>query len=278
MIGSTSPVVGRSVELPADHPGVSDLAYRERRGAIAEAGERYRSGDPIPDVEYTPEEDDVWRVVARELGAKHRRYACRAYLDGAAALTLPTERVPQLREVDERVHALTGFHIEPVPGLVPTRMFYGSLARRTFLSTQYIRHHSVPFYTPEPDVVHEIIGHANMLANPVLADLYEVAGRASIRVADHDDELQYFSRVFWFSLEFGVVHEGGELKAYGAGLLSSFGEIDVFRAAEVRPWDIEQMGTLDYDITQYQPVLFAAESFDRMVHDLTAFFDGFGRR
>jgi phenylalanine-4-hydroxylase len=278
VIGSTSPVVGRSVELPADHPGVSDLAYRERRGAIAEVGERYQSGDPIPDVEYTPEEDDVWRVVSRELGAKHRRYACRAYLEGADRLTLPTERVPQLREVDERVHALTGFHIEPVPGLVPTRVFYGALARRTFLSTQYIRHHSVPFYTPEPDVVHEIIGHANMLANPMLADLYEAAGRTSIRVAEHDDELQFFSRVFWFTLEFGVVHEDGELKAYGAGLLSSFGEIDAYRGAEIRPWDIERMGTLDYDITQYQPVLFAAASFDRMVEDLTAFFDRFGRR
>ena len=136
----------------------------------------------------------------------------------------------------------------------------------------------MPFYTPEPDVVHEIIGHANMLANPVLADLYEVAGRASVRVAVHDDQLLFFSKVFWFSLEFGVLFERGELKAYGAGLLSSFGEIDVFRAAEIRPWDIEQMGTLDYDITRYQPVLFAAESFDRMVDDLTTFFDGFGRR
>src|SRR4029450_12940473 len=145
------------------------------------------------------------------------------YLEGADRLTLPTERVPQRREVDKRVHALTGFHIEPVPGLVPTMVFYGALARRTFLSTQYIRHHSAPFYTPEPDVVHEIIGHANMLANPVLADLYEVAGRASVRVADHDDKLLFFSKVFWFSLEFGVLHEGGELKAYGAGLLSSFG-------------------------------------------------------
>jgi phenylalanine-4-hydroxylase len=277
VISPTSPVVGRSVELPADHPGVSDLDYRARRGAIAEVGENYRSGDPIPDVEYTPEEDEVWRVVSRELAAKHQVYACQAYLDGAAALTLPTERVPQLREVDERVHALTGFHIEPVPGLVPTRVFYGALARRTFLSTQYIRHHSVPFYTPEPDVVHEIIGHANMLANPVLADLYQVAGEASVRVARDDARLQFFSKVFWFSLEFGVVIERGELKAYGAGLLSSFGEIDVFRAADVRPWDIDQMGTLDYDITKYQPVLFAAESFPRMVRDLTTFFTTFGR-
>lgn len=272
-----SPALGQSFELPDDHPGVSDLAYRARRAKIAETGAAYRSGEPIPDVEYTPEEDDVWRVVSQELAAKHRRYACGAYLSGASRLHLPSERVPQLREVDERVHALTGFHIQPVPGLVPTMVFYGALARRTFLSTQYIRHHSVPFYTPEPDVVHEIVGHANMLANPVLADLYEAAGHASLRASEAgDDTLQAFSKVFWFTLEFGVLHEDGELKAYGAGLLSSYGEIDVFRAAEVRPWDVEQMSTLGYDITRYQPVLFAAASFDQMVDDLTAYFTSVG--
>jgi phenylalanine-4-hydroxylase len=263
-----------TVDLPDDHPGVSDPDYRARRAAIAAVGEAHVSGQPIADVHYTAEEDEIWRVVSRELAVKHERYACQAYLDGAAALTLPADRVPQLREVDERVHALTGFHIEPVPGLVPTRTFYGALARRTFLSTQYIRHHSVPFYTPEPDIVHEIIGHANMLANPVLADLYQVAGEASVR-ARSDATLDAFSKVFWFTLEFGVVHERGELRAYGAGLLSSYGEIDVFRDAEIRPWDIRQMGTLEYDITKYQPILFAAGSFDQMVDDLTTFFAGY---
>jgi phenylalanine-4-hydroxylase len=213
-------------------------------------------------------------VVSRELGRKHERYACRAYREGARAVTLPTERVPQLREVDARVHGLTGFHIQPVPGLVPTREFYGSLAGRTFLSTQYVRHHSVPFYTPEPDIIHEIIGHANMLGNPVFADLYEAAGAASLR-ATSDAALDFFSKVFWFTLEFGVVWEEGELRAYGAGLLSSYGEIEEFRNAEIRPWDIARMGTLDYDITHYQPVLFAAESFDRMVEDLGTFFAGY---
>ena len=81
--------------------------------------------------------------------------------------------------------------------------------------------------------------------------------------------------MFWFTLEFGVLWEDGELRAYGAGLLSSYGEIEEFRNAEVRPWDIARMGTLDYDITRYQPVLFAAESFERMVDDLGAFFAGY---
>ena len=261
-------------ELPDDHPGATDPAYRRRRAIIAEVGAAHRPELPIPDVEYTPEEDDVWRVVSSELAVKHQRYACAEYLEGAARLTLPTERVPQLREVDERTSALTGFRILPVPGLVPSRTFYAALAARTFLSTQYIRHHSVPFYTPEPDIVHEIIGHANTLASPVFADLYQAAGEASLR-AKSDHALDFFSRVFWFTLEFGVVWEDGELLTYGAGLLSSYGEIEKFREAEIRPWDIRAMGTTDFDITRYQPVLFAAPSFEFVVDELGSFFRSF---
>ena len=268
------PIAPSRFELPGDHPGFSDPAYRARRARIAQVGAAYRRGDPIPDVTYSAEEDEVWRVVSAELAAKHRQYACSEYLVGADRLVLPTQRVPQLREVDERVHGLTGFHINPVPGLVPTRIFYGSLAERTFLSTQYIRHHSVPFYTPEPDIVHEIIGHANTLASPVFADLYEVAGQASLR-ATTDVSLDVFSRVFWFTLEFGVVHEDGAVKAYGAGLLSSYGEIETFRDAEIRPWELLAMATQDYDITHYQPVLFAATSFEQMLADLHAFFSSY---
>jgi phenylalanine-4-hydroxylase len=262
--------------LPADHPGVSDRAYLARRAAIAAVGASYRLGEPIPDVAYVPAEDEVWRTVSAELAGLHRSLACAEYLEGASRLQLPSDRVPQLREVDERVHALTGFHIQPVAGLVPTRTFYGALADRRFLSTQYIRHHSVPFYTPEPDIVHEIIGHANTLASPVFADLYQRAGQASVR-AVRDEALDFFSRVFWFTLEFGVVWETGELRGYGAGLLSSYGEIQVFRQAEIRPWDIDAMGTTSYDITRYQPVLYAASSFAQMVTDLGSFFDSFGR-
>ncbi|HXW38707.1 MAG TPA: phenylalanine 4-monooxygenase [Acidimicrobiales bacterium] len=261
-------------ELPTDHPGFSDAAYRERRAAISEVGRAYQPGEPIPDVTYTEEEDEVWRIVSAELATKHRAVACAEYLASSACLVLPADRVPQLSEVDERVRALTGFRIRPVAGLVPARDFYAALAERTFLSTQYIRHHSVPFYTPEPDVLHEIVGHANMLASPKFADLYEKAGWASLR-SRTSEALDFFSKVFWFTLEFGVVRESEEVNAYGAGLLSSFGELDAFRDAEIRRWDVAAMGTLEYDITHYQPILFEAPSFDRLVHDLGGFFDDF---
>ena len=266
---------GMAAELPADHPGFSDPEYRARRGAIAQAALSYRPGDPIPEVAYTADEDAVWRLVSAELGVKHERFAVREYREAAARLDLRRDRVPQLREVTERLSALTSFSIKPVPGLVPSRIFYGSLAERCFQSTQYIRHHSVPLYTPEPDVIHELIGHCNMLASPRMADLYQRAGEASRR-ATSPEALDFFSRVFWFSVEFGVVWEEGELRTYGAGLLSSYGEIEAFRQAEIRPFDLSAMGMLDYDITRYQPVLFAGESMDRVIEDLSAFFAGFG--
>ncbi|MGH9006991.1 MAG: phenylalanine 4-monooxygenase, partial [Acidimicrobiales bacterium] len=254
------------VELDADHPGHADAAYRERRAAIAEVGHTYVPGQPIPDVTYTAEEDEVWRIVSTELAAKHRRLACAEVAGASDRLVLPAGRVPQLREVDARVFELTGFHFRPVAGLVPAPAFYAALADRTFLSTQYIRHHSTPRYTPEPDVVHEIVGHATMLSSPVFASLYEKAGRASLRATDPTAR-DFFSRVFWFTLEFGVVREAGEPRAYGAGLLSSFGEIDAFRDAELRPWDIEAMGTTQYDISHYHPVLYEAPSFADLVRD-----------
>ena len=111
-----------------------------------------------------------------------------------------------------------------------------------------------------------------MLANPEIAGLYELAGQAAER-ARTDEALEFFSRVFWFTLEFGVVWERGELRAYGAGLLSSYGEIQAFRGAEIRPFDLGAMGTLEYDITRFQPVLFAAPSWARLVDELSAFFE-----
>jgi phenylalanine-4-hydroxylase len=260
-----------AVVLDRDHPGFADPEYRARRDAIAAASASHVPGQRIPTIEYSEVEHEVWRTVSRRLAPKHAAYACREYRDAAARLALPTDRIPQLAEVTARLERLTSFGVSPVPGLVPIRTFYGSLADRRFLSTQYVRHPSVPLYTPEPDIIHEIIGHANFLASPLMADLYEEAGRASRR-AESAEALDFFSRVFWFTIEFGVLWEDGELRTYGSGILSSFGELGHFRDAEIREWDIVAMGTQSYDITVYQPVLYAARSFEHAVDALHEFF------
>jgi phenylalanine-4-hydroxylase len=259
------------VHLAADHPGVADPAYRERRNAIAAAALAWTPGDPVPRISYTEDEHHVWRTICRELAPKHERLACRAFRDAVDALELPRDRIPQLDEVTAALAPLTGFAYVPAAGIVPLEEFYGSLADRRFHSTQYIRHHAAPLYTPEPDLVHEVIGHGHLLADPQLAEVNRLAGEAARR-AGTPDALQVVADVFWFTIEFGLVREDGELRACGAGLLSSYGEIEEFRAADVRPLDFRAMATLDYDITHYQPVLFAAESMDHLVDAVGSFF------
>ena len=249
-----------TVELGEGHPGMHDPVYRQRRDVIATAASRWTPGEPAPAVDYTDDEHEVWRVVCDDLRDKHETYACREFLDGKEALGLPTDRVPQLEELSDGIEPLTGFRYRPAAGLVPLREFYGALADHSFWATQYVRHHSVPLYTPEPDVLHEVVGHGNTLADPRFTELYEAAGAASRRV-ESAEALEFVSRVFWFTLEFGVVHEPDGLKAFGAGILSSPGEIEEFRSMTILPLDIAAMGTQDYDITHYQEVLFAARSF-----------------
>ena len=259
------------VQLSQDHPGVNDPVYRARRNAIAALAMQWTEGQPIPHAQYTQDEQDVWRQVCSELSVLHSSLACRQYLLGAQRLQLPGDHIPQLDEVTAALEPLTGFRYIPAAGLVPLRDFYGSLDDGRFYSTQYIRHHSVPLYTPEPDVVHEVVGHANCLADDRFAALYRAAGAAARRV-ESVAALEFVSKVFWFSLEFGVLREAGQVRTYGAGLLSSYGEIQEVARADLRPLDIARMGVQTYDITHYQPLLFCADSFDQVEEVVGGFF------
>lgn len=139
-----------------------------------------------------------------------------------------------------------------------------------FLCTQYIRHHSTPLYTPEPDVVHEIVGHGVTLASEQLAEINRLFGKAVKRTSSAE-ALDRLSRVYWFTIEFGVLREGGKLKAYGTGLLSSAGELEAMHKAELRELDLEAVSGHEYDPTHYQPVLFCANSFEGMFQTLRDF-------
>jgi phenylalanine-4-hydroxylase len=265
-----------TVHLDEDHPGFGDPRYRARRNLIAARALEWESADPtqprpIPHVDYTEAEEGVWRRVCRELAVKHARLACEEYRTAMTALALPADRIPQLDEIGDRLAPLTGFRYHPAAGLVGFEDFYGSLAEDVFHSTQYIRHHARPLYTPEPDLIHEVIGHGGLLASPRLAELNRLAGRAARRLQTPAGR-RFFAGVFWFTIEFGVLWERGELRAYGAGLLSSYGEIEEFRGAEIRPLDIAQMGLLEYDITRYQPILFAADGIEQLLDVVGGFF------
>ena len=260
-----------TVHLHDGHPGANDPGYRRRRNEIAAAALAWRPGEPAPRIDYREDEQEVWRTVCRELAPLHETLAVGEYRAALAAVALPHDRVPSLDDVSAALGAATGWRYVPAAGLVDLRTFYTSLGDRIFHSTQYVRHPALPLYTPEPDIVHEVIGHGNMLASPRFAELKRLAGEAARRVQT-DAALQFIADVFWFTLEFGVVWEDGELRAYGAGILSSYGEIEEFRHMEIRPLDFGEMGTMEYDITKDQPVLYAAESMDHLVEAVGGFF------
>ena len=258
------------VQLDPDHPGFRDPQYRARRNRIAEIAMAYKSGQEVPDAPYTVDEHRVWQTIWRALKPAHEKHACAEYLESVKRLSFPVDRIPQLREVSQKVQSISGFRLEPVAGLVEPRVFLENLANGVFLCTQYIRHQSTPLYTPEPDVAHEIIGHAVTLASPRVAQLNRLFGEAVKRTAS-SDRLELLSRLYWFTIEFGVLREGGEVKAYGTGLLSSAGELEEMIKAEVRPLDFHAATRQEYDPTRFQPVLFCAPSFDELYNSLSEF-------
>ncbi|MBS1149454.1 MAG: Tyrosine 3-monooxygenase [Myxococcaceae bacterium] len=262
------------IQLDQDHPGFRDPAYRVRRDAIARLALSHRAGEPPPQVAYLPEEHQVWSGVLEALAPLHARYACRSFLEGWPKLQFEPARIPQLSEVSARLKQLTGFSYEPVAGLMSPREFMERLAARTFLATQYMRHPSAPLYTPEPDVIHELVGHAPSLSDPRYARVNALFGEATAAVTD-DATIQELIRTYWFCLEFGLVREGGEVKAVGAGLLSSFGELGRFeRESTLLPFELQRIAQTPFDPTQYQATLFVAPSEEALLGSLTGWLEG----
>jgi phenylalanine-4-hydroxylase len=248
-------------ELHLDHPGASDPEYRKRRNFIAGLSKKFRETGVITDVDYNDEEQRIWQIVAGRLEELHALHANNFYLQAKKDLGISTKRIPQLTEMNKRLKERSNFRLAPVEGLVDTRAFLSWLSYRTMLSTQYIRHHSRPEYTPEPDIVHEAIGHIPMFTNRDFADFSQFIGHGA-RVAT-DRQLEELGRLYWFTVEFGLTEEDGRIKAYGAGLLSSFGELTHAFGDEVerRPFDLEQVIATPYDYSDMQPVLYVIPSY-----------------
>ncbi|KAJ2784076.1 hypothetical protein GGI15_002367 [Coemansia interrupta] len=252
-------------ELSSDHPGAKDPVYRRRRLEIVQMAKTYRTGQPLPRIEYTEQERDTWRQVYTRLREMYPRYACREFLHVFPLLEqncgYGPDDIPQIDDISKFLKDCTGFTLRPVMGLLTPRDFLNSLAFRVFHSTQYIRHHSDPYYTPEPDCCHELLGHVPLFADPNFAELAQEIGLASLGASDED--IEKLATIFWFTAEFGLCREGGDVRAYGAGLLSSFGELEyaLTEKPEHRSFDPSHASTQKYPITEYQPIYFVADSF-----------------
>ncbi len=250
--------------LDPGHPGEHDVGYVARRRelfALCRKHRLERLGPPF--IQYTEEETRIWREVAPRLDELHRKYACSIYLRAKDALQITNDTIPQLRTISQRLEQETRMHLVPAEGALPYRTFYEYIAQRGFPVTQFIRHGSHPEFTPEPDMIHDCLGHVPPLMNQDYAELLVLIGKAAA-TAEKGEHVLALKRFSWFSIEFGLIEEAGSIKIFGAGILSSFGEIphSLFSPdATRRPFDTETVINTDYDPTQMQKDYFIAPSF-----------------
>ena len=252
-----------TLELEPVHPGIGDAEYVARRHELFALCRRYRLanlGPPL--IDYTAEEQRIWRDVSPKLDELHARHASRIYLDAKRELGISQTEIPQLRHLGEHLKARTGMHLVPAEGPIAYRIFYSYIADGGFPCTQFMRHGSQPEYTPEPDMVHDCLGHVPPLLNHDYAALLRTIGRAAVRAASGDHVLA-LKRLSWFSIEFGLIEEAGDTKVFGAGILSSTGEIPFSLSANVerRPFVTGQVIETDDDWTKTQDLLFVIPSF-----------------
>ncbi|MEW2412884.1 phenylalanine 4-monooxygenase [Streptomyces sp. NPDC046866] len=256
-------------EHRAETGGRIDEPCARRRREITQAIRRAGGLNSHP-VTYSAEEDELWGTMVSKLNAMHSRVASSRYLRAKERLPLPVTHTPRIDDLGRRLNNLTGFRLLPVDGLAPVRDFYGRFGDDIFSTTMYLRCPSQPHYSPEPDMLHELIGHVVMLADPQFADLYRLFGKAANNATSEQD-LQEISQVFWFTMETGLVQEDGRTKAYGAALLSSSGELAKLDSCLVEEFSIQEMIASDYDISTYQGRLFIAQSVEQMVSEVRSF-------
>ncbi|THD22816.1 Phenylalanine-tryptophan hydroxylase [Fasciola hepatica] len=262
-------------EIESNHPGFTDPVYRARRKECADIACNYRHGQPIPRIAYTEQEIATWGKVFDQLTQLFPTHACREYNRLFPLLVencqFRRDNIPQLQDVSDYLKKCTGFTLRPVAGMLSARDFLAGLAFRVFHCTQYIRHSSCPNYTPEPDVCHELIGHAPMFADLSFAQFSQEIGLASLGASDED--INKLATCYWFTVEFGLCKQEEEIRAYGAGLLSSYGELQYCLSDEPKRLEFDPVRTSvqPYPITQYQPVYFVAENFENAKKKLREF-------
>jgi phenylalanine-4-hydroxylase len=285
--GPTGPAATRRPTMRADiaYNNVIDGDEFERAQTAAYAAE-YQTADEVdPSTfyvtqhydRYTDENHDVWKELYERRWAKLEQQASRTFINGLKAINLVPDRVPLLfgtmphkgrtvKGINEYLRPLTGWQSRAVPGYLPAKAFFACLARREFPTTIVIRPREKMDYLPEPDIFHDVFGHVPLHADPVFADFLQTYGRAALHCED-PYHVERLARLFWFTVEFGLIREDGRLKIYGSGLISSHGEAEFCLASpdvDRRPFDLDRVCETPFEIDHYQPILYVLESFAQL--------------
>ena len=216
--------------------------------------------------DYTPEEHATWKVLFDRQIARVRGRACQAYLDGLNDLPITADAIPDFAALSDILGRKTGWQVVAVPGMVPNDVFFDHLANRRFPAGQFIRKAHQLDYLQEPDVFHDIFGHVPMMMNPVMADFMQAYGEGGLR-AEKLGVLDRLARLYWYTVEFGLVEQPEGLRIFGAGILSSFTET-VFALDDASPnrigFDLKRVMRTQYRIDEFQESYFVLPSIDSL--------------
>lgn len=216
---------------------------------------------------YTPQEHALWdRLFARQAQMLPDR-AVAEFMNGLDVLRMTRPGIPDFDELSERLMKLTGWQVVAVPGLVPDRLFFDHLANRRFVAGRFLRTPDQIDYLSEPDIFHDVFGHVPLLANPAFADYMQAYGQGGLR-ADGLGAIDRLARLYWYTVEFGLVRQGDDLKLYGAGIVSSHGE-SIYALDDPSPnrlgFDLKRLMRTRYRIDDYQQSYFVIDSFEDLL-------------
>ena len=262
------PVTGLLI-LDPKHPGIHDVTYQKRRTDFFRLAQTHRlNALALAHIDYTDTEHNIWRHINERLHQLHLDKACHIYLRGKQELGLSNETLPQLHMLNKQLMQTHEMGLVPAEGLIEPRAFFSYLTKRQMPCTIFLRHESDPEYTPEPDIVHDVLGHLPPLMNKEYADLMQLIGLGVAGASDA--ELTAWARVYWFAIEFGLIVENDELKVFGAGLLSSVGEMAFCYSDQVthKPFVMDEVMQTDYDPTLMQKTLFYIPSFEFLKNEI----------
>lgn len=244
---------------PSGAVSVSDPSIKEESGFITE--QDWSS--------YTRSDHAVWSTLYDLRMTDLQHHGSRVFLEGAEAIGLERERVPRLESINGRLETRTGWNAVAVTGFIPAADFFSLLARRRFPTTITVRPKEQLEYLPEPDIFHDVFGHVPLHSHPVFANFLQRFGRIA-SMASSEEETRRMARLFWFTVEFGLIREGGEVKVYGSGLISSAADSRnaLGPTCDRRPFSLQAVMDEPFEIDHLQNVLFVLDSFDQLFEAL----------
>ena len=252
--------------------GVAPVTYgqgdRPPRGDYAQANADYTCAQDW--AAYTPAEHDLYRRLYERQAAQLPGLACDEFIRAVRQLGSPTQ-IPRFDELSERLHRVTGWQVVAVPGLIPEEAFFALLAERKFPATGWLRKPEEFDYVVEPDVFHDVFGHVPLLFNPMFADYMQAYGAGGLK-ASRLESCEYLARLYWYTVEFGLIATPAGVRAYGAGILSSAGELRhsvISDEPQRLGFDLERIMRTLYRIDRYQASYFVIDSFQNLI-DATA--------